>query len=170
MRDHCAFVCINVCNGWGGAPPGVRVTRSKIRAFVLRVDRRMRVSYAHFRLRLIFISSFRLSFSSILNCVPSRTLPPPPTTRFVLLFHYFISSSIRFKEKPWEGDRWCTHYAPLPRMCVHHALHTSNMHMYANEYTPHIRLTHNCIALFISSLLHLILILFLGQVRKSNGH
>ena len=65
-RYCCVSVCmttrlrvrVNVCNRRGGAPAGVRVTRSKIRAFVLRVDRRMRISYAPFRLRLIFITSF----------------------------------------------------------------------------------------------------------------
>lgn len=51
-------VRVNVCNGRGGAPAGVRVTRSNIRASALRVDRRMRISYAPFRLRLIFITSF----------------------------------------------------------------------------------------------------------------
>lgn len=80
-------VCINACNSWGGAPAGVRVTRSKIRAVALRVDRRMRISYAPFRLCLIFITSFDI-------------LP------FYVSFVYFHSFRDHREEKPWEEDRW----------------------------------------------------------------
>lgn len=139
MRDQCAFVCINVCNGWGGAHHLASEWQD------LKLERLYCVSivacaytYAHFRLCLIFISSFWLSFFFYPQLVPPEPLPSPSTTRFVLLFHYIF----HFFLHPFQGEtvrrRSMMHAlrAVTARMCVHHAYYVPLIrNMYINNYT-----------------------------------
>lgn len=82
--------CVNVHNGWGGAPTGVRVTRSKIRAVILRVDRRIRTSNALFRLCLIFIWYIKVTYSQILLLRLVSLSLPSTYVRLLILFNFYF--------------------------------------------------------------------------------